>query len=276
MPVFGLGTWLMGGDINFDPKNDDQADIKAIKTAIDLGITHIDTAEKYAQGHAEEFVGQAIKDSDRSKLFIVSKVSDDNLKYDDVLKSCLASLKRLETNYLDLYLIHSPNHEIPIKATMRALDKLKADGLIKNIGVSNFSIASFKAAQSCTKNKIVVNQVHYNLIIREAVVSGLLKYCQENDVILEAYRPFEKGMLFNAGGAALDKIANKYQKTKAQVVINWLIFQANVVTLSKMREPEHIKENLDALTWQLSDEDVEWLKNNFSGQKDRSPVCPLL
>ena len=101
MPVFGIGTWRMGGEMNLDPQNDDEADIKAIKTSIDLGITHIDTAEIYAQGHSEEIVAQAIKDSDRSKLFLVSKVSDDNLKFDDVLKACAASLKRLRTDYLD-------------------------------------------------------------------------------------------------------------------------------------------------------------------------------
>src|SRR3989344_6753693 len=100
MPVFGLGTWLMGGDLNFDPKNDDQADIKAIKTAIDCGIIHIDTAEKYAQGHAEEIVCQSIKGYDRSKLFVVSKVDFINLNYESVLKSCEGSLKRLQTDYL--------------------------------------------------------------------------------------------------------------------------------------------------------------------------------
>ncbi len=275
MPIFGLGTWRMGGDLNFDPKNDDQADIKAIKTAIDSGIIHIDTAEKYAQGHAEELVAKAIEGYDRSKLFLVSKVDFINLNYLSVLKSCEGSLKRLQTDYLDLYLIHSPNHEIPIQETMQAFDKLIADGLIKNIGVSNFSADSLQAAQAVSKNKIVVNQVHYNLLIREPEKTGLLKYCQENDVILEAYRPLEKGMLLGAGGVALDKIAQKYQKTKAQTAINWLISQPNVVTLSKMRGLKHIKENLGAVGWQMADEDIEWLRISFPGQQNISPSCQL-
>src|SRR3989344_8387321 len=111
MPVFGFGTWMMGGAFTQDPNNDDQADIQAIKTAIKFGITHIDTAEKYAGGHAEELVGEAIRNFARKKLFIVSKVSQTNLKYDDLIKSCQATLQRLNTSYLDLYLIHAPNPE---------------------------------------------------------------------------------------------------------------------------------------------------------------------
>ncbi len=274
MPVFGLGTWRMGGDMEYDP-SDDRANIKAVKAAIDSGITHIDSAEKYAQGHAEELVGKAIKGYDRSKLFLVSKVADGNLRYEDVLKSCVASLKRLGTDYLDLYLIHAPNPQIPIKETMKALDKLKAEGLIKNIGVSNFNVNRMKEAQAATKNKIVANQLHFNLIIREVERKGVLKYCQDNDVILIAWRPLEAGVLTKDQSPTVDRICKKYKKTPAQVAINWLVSQNNVVTLSKMKSPKHLQDNLGAIGWQMTEEDIDDLRKNFPGQQDVSPVCPL-
>ncbi|MEK7514086.1 MAG: aldo/keto reductase [Patescibacteria group bacterium] len=275
MPVFGLGTWRMGGDMNLDP-TDDQVNIKAVKAAIDSGITHIDTAEKYAEGHAEEIVGQAITGYDRSKLFIVSKVADGNLRYDDVLKSFASSLKRLQTDYLDLYLIHAPNPKISIQETMRAMDKLKAEGLIKAIGVSNFNVSQMKEAQANSQNKIVANQLHYNLIVREVERKGILAYCQKNDIFLIAWRPLDTGSLAKPGMPVLDRIGKKYHKSPAQVAINWLISQTNVVTLSKMKSAIHLQDNLGATNWQMDKNDIEELIKEYPGQKDVSDVCPLL
>ena len=124
IPALGLGTWGMGGEYERDEKND-ATDIKIIKQAISLGMTNIDTAEKYAAGHAEELVGTAIKGADRKKLFIVSKVWEENLHYDDVMEAADKSLKRLGTDYIDLYLVHMRNFDIPLKETMKAMDLLK-------------------------------------------------------------------------------------------------------------------------------------------------------
>jgi len=274
--VFGMGTWRMGGDYDYDPNNNDAADIKAIKSAIDMGIIHLDTAEMYAEGHAEKLVGQAIKNYDRERLFIVSKVSPEHLRYNGVIKSAKASLERLQTNYLDLYLIHHPNPEIPIEETMRAMDVLMEKGLIKNMGVSNFTIERLEKAQSYTKNKIVANQLHLNLIFREPGRKGLLDYCQKNDIMFIAWRPVQKGILTKKGIKILDETCHKYNKTPAQIVINWLISQPNVVTLSKMRNIEHIKENLGALGWQMSQEDIEKLRSDFPNQQDISDSVPLI
>jgi diketogulonate reductase-like aldo/keto reductase len=130
IPVFGLGTWMMGGGMQHDPQNNDSADIQAIQKAIEAVITHIDTAQNYADGHAEKLVGQAIKDYKRKDLFIVTKVKKSNLAYKDVLSSTKQSLKRLQTDYVDLLLIHAPNPSIPIQETMRAMDKLKKEELL--------------------------------------------------------------------------------------------------------------------------------------------------
>jgi len=277
MPIFGIGTWMMGGDVNHDPKNDDEADIKAIKSAIDFGITHIDTAEKYAQGYAEKLVAKAIKEYDRSKLFIVSKADKLNFKYDNLLRSCENSLKRLEADYLDLYLLHAPSLEIPIKETMKAMDKLKDEGLIKNIGISNFTVKRTKEAQAATQNQVVANQLHLNLIYREPERDGLIKYCQENDMMFIAWRPVQKGDLTKKSKhKILDEMCEKYQKTPAQVAINWLVSQENIVTLSKMRNLKHLKENLKALDWQMEKKDIEKLYKEFPNQINVSDAVPLI
>lgn len=275
MPVYGLGTWKMGGSKTYDPDNNDQADIQAIKKAIENGIVHIDTAENYANGYTETLVGKAIKGYDRSKLFLVSKVAPQHLQYEDVITALKASLKRLQTDYLNLYLIHAPNPEIPLKETMRAMDTLLEEGLIKNIGVCNFNIEEFKEAQSYTKNKIVINQLHLNLKYREAERRGLLKYCQTHDVMFVAWRPLQKGMLLQQAGNLVDQLAKKYHKTPAQIALNWLISQENVVTISKTQTEEHLKENLGAVDWQMDKEDIERLDKEYPNQEDISDAVPL-
>lgn len=275
MPVFGLGTWQMGGREIKNPDNDDRKDIAAIQEAIRFNVTHIDTAEEYAHGYAETLIGRAIKGLDRSKLFLVSKVSPQHLRYNDVLLSCNASLKRLRTGYFDLYLIHSPSLEVPIEETLKAMDKLVEEGLVKNIGVSNFKTARFREAQKHTRNKLVVNQVYYTLVIRQPEKEGLLRYCQNNDLLLEAYRPVEKGALLAQPIPILERIAKKYDKTPAQIAINWLISQKNVITLSKTSTIEHLKENLGAVGWEMESEDIEDLRKNFPNQQEKSDRLPL-
>jgi len=140
MPEYGLGTWEMGGRKEHDPSNDDQADIKAIQEAIKLGVFHIDTAEAYADGYSEVLIAKAIKGQDRSKLFLSSKINTKNLEYEEVLSACEKSLKRLQTDYIDLYMPHGYNSAFSLKDTMRALDKLVDDRIVKNIGLSNFGV----------------------------------------------------------------------------------------------------------------------------------------
>ena len=272
MSVFGLGTWYMGGGMTSDTTTD-KKDIAGIKNAIDEGITLIDTAELYGAGHAEELVGEAIKDYDRSKLFIVSKVYSDNLRYDDVLNSCRQSLKRIGTDYLDLYLIHAPNPDIPLEETMKALDELKGKGLIREIGVSNFNIGRLKEAQNFTKNKIVVNQIHYNLAFQD--LQEVVDYCQESDVLITCYRPIEQGVMAKGGIAVIDGICKKYHKTPAQVAINWIISQKNMTTISKTSSRNHLEENLGAVGWQVIDEDIKFLKKEFPEVKLPETVMSL-
>jgi len=276
MPDFGIGTWEMGGRTEHNQSNNDDADINAIKESVASGITHIDTAERYANGYAETLVGKAIKGIDRKKLFVVSKVASYNLTYDGIIAAAKRSLERLQTKYMDMYLIHAPNPNLPVKESMRAMDYLVDEGLIKNIGLSNFNPDRFDEAQSHTRRKIVANQVHYNLIFREIEKKGVIDYCQNNDVMLIAWRPVQKGILTQKGIPILDQIAQKYNKTQAQISINWLISQQNVVTLSKMGSIKHLKENLGAVGWAMSAEDVEKLRKEFPNQKYVSDAVPLI
>ncbi|MDB5238172.1 MAG: hypothetical protein JWM46_442 [Candidatus Kaiserbacteria bacterium] len=275
MPSFGIGTWQMGGRLEYNPANDDEADIRAIQAAIELGVTHFDTAEQYAQGYTEELLGKAILGHDRSKLFIISKVMDINMRYDDVLAACERSLKRVGTDHFDMYLLHRYVPDVPMEETMRAMDKLMAEGLIRNIGVANYGVEAFKKAQAATANKIVYDQVHYNLEVRAPERTGLLEYCQHNDVLLAAWRPVQKGALLVNPPAILLEMAKKYDKTPAQIAINWLLSQENVVTLAKTSNLEHLKENLGAIGWQMSTDDIERLRSDYPGQQDSSAAVPL-
>jgi diketogulonate reductase-like aldo/keto reductase len=266
IPVFGFGGWKLGGSRERDPGNDDQADIAAVQYAIESGITHFDTAEKYAQGWSEELIGQGIKGYDRTKLFLTSKVDKIHLRQKDLLESLKRTLERLQTHYLDLYLIHAPNPEVPIEETMGAMNEAVRQGLVKHIGVSNFTAEQLKQAQAVTSNKIVCNQVYYNLTFRLPEKDGLLDYCQNNDVILNAWRPVEKGVLAQAGINILDQMSVKYGKTPAQIAINWLVSQTNVITISKMRNKAHIDENLGAIGWTMEKNDIEQLRAEFPHQ----------
>jgi diketogulonate reductase-like aldo/keto reductase len=275
IPIFGLGTWGMGGLRYRDEDNDDNKDIKAIKNAIQSGITHIDTAESYADGYSEKLIKKSISNVDRSKLFITSKVSPSNQGYSQLKESLKGSLNRMGLKYLDLYLLHKPSLDVAIEETMKAMDELKEEGLIKNIGVSNFTVKQLQRAQKASKNKIVVNQVHYNLIVREAEEKGILDYCQKNDVILMTWRPLQKGDILKNAKTLLTQMADKYEKSPIQITINWLVSQKNVVVISKMSNPDHLEENLGSFGWEMEKNDIEYLRKEFPNQLKISDVIPL-
>lgn len=262
MPVLGLGTWGMGGWMQQEGDHD-AADIAAIRRAMDAGMTHIDTAERYAEGHAERLVGEAIRGEDRSRLFLVSKVSPEHLGYDDLLRSAEQSLHRLGTEYLDLYLIHDPNPAIPIGESMRAMDRLTEQGMIRHRGVSNFTVAHLEEAGKHTPHPIVANQVHYNLGFRDPESNGLLHYAKECDWLLIAWRPVRDVLRMPIPPPVLRDICNRYEKTVVQVALNWLVMQHNVVTLVKCGSPQHLDEALGSLEWSLSGEDVARLHREF-------------
>src|SRR3989344_530493 len=268
IPAFGIGTSGMGKG------GTDEKDVAAIRTAIEMGITSIDTAESYSGGHAEELVGEAIQGYDRSKLQIASKVFSTNMAHDALIAACRASLARAKIDYFDLYLLHRVP-PVPMEEAVGAMNELADMGLIKNIGISNFGVETSAHAQRVSKRPIVYNQVHYSLSFREPEKKGLLAYCQDNDVFLAAWKPVDRGTLLVDPPAIVLEICKKYEKTPAQITINWLLSQKNVVTLSKMSSAEHIKENLGAVGWDMEAVDIERLRNEYPVQHDKSDIVAL-
>ncbi len=262
LPVIGFGTWRIGGSYEPDFTRD-ETEMAAIKAALEMGITHIDTAELYGAGHTEELIRKALRGFDRSLLFITSKVLPQHLRYDEVISACKASLKRLGVEKLDLYLIHAPNPNVPLKETMQAMDFLVDEGLTSYLGVSNFSKELIEEAQSYAKHKIVNNQIHYSLSAREFEDDGTLEYCLKNQILVTAYRPLGLNMLGGIKLQFLENLSSKYQKTPAQIAVNWVINKPNVVTLIKASSPRHMAENMGALGWRLEKEDEIWLDHEF-------------
>jgi diketogulonate reductase-like aldo/keto reductase len=196
--LLGLGTWGIGGRDTAD-RSRDEAEIRAIRRGIELGMTHIDTAEYYGAGHCEELVGAAIEPYERRDLFVTTKVWRNHLRHDDLIASMEGSLRRLGLEYVDLYLVHWPNPEVPLGETMGALEHCAHEGFTRFIGVSNFPSALLAEAQShLREHRFVADQVEYSLEEQEPA-SGLLPFCRRNEVTLIAYTPLAKGRLARPG-----------------------------------------------------------------------------
>jgi diketogulonate reductase-like aldo/keto reductase len=265
IPVIGLGTWGMGGFSNRHLGGEDKA-VRALRLGLELGMRLIDTAEMYAHGHSEEVVGMAIGE-ERESVFVATKVSAENLRYEGVLRSCEASLKRLNTNYVDLYQVHWPNSRIPISETMKAMEKLVDVGKVRHIGVSNFSVSQTREAQEAlSKNSLASNQVEYNLVER-SIEEDLLPYCAKEQVTIIAYSPVARGHIPGGGREErwrlLDDVARRYSKTRTQVALNWLICKEPVVAIPKAGNLEHVKENAGSVGWRLRKEDQDMLEKAF-------------
>jgi len=260
IPKLGFGTWKIGGDSYADLKLD-SISRAALRSALELGYTHFDTAEMYAGGHAEELLGQAIRESSikRETLFITTKVTPSHLKYDDVLKACENSLKRLRMDTIDLYLIHWPQAGMKLEETFSALNKLAQDGKVKHLGVSNFNLNLLKQSQEFCETPLVTNQVPYSLSDRSYVRNGVLEYCQQNNILLTAYEPVDKGRLHV--NKTLQTIADAHHATPYQIALAWLISQPRVITIPMSLNPQHIKENFDASEIELNEQEMEELTN---------------
>ncbi|TMI32462.1 aldo/keto reductase [Candidatus Bathyarchaeota archaeon] len=265
IPVIGLGTWGIGGEMGSDTSRD-EAGIQALKLGLDLEMKFIDTAEMYGAGHSEEVVSQALEGR-RDRVFVASKVSPRHFAYDDVLGAAKRSLKRLRLKQMDLYQLHWPNPRIPISETMRAMEKLVGDGLVRHIGVSNFSVEQIKEAQqSLSHEKIVSNQVEFSLIDR-GVEAGILQYCQKEGLTLIAYSPLGQGKIPRGRGSSfkvLDEIAGKLGKSRNQIALNWVLQHDSVVAIPKAADTDHVKENAEVAEWKLGSEDYQRLGKAFS------------
>ncbi len=263
LPKIGFGTWKIGGEASPNPAWDTQS-LTALRSALEIGYTHFDTAEYYAAGHSEELVGRAVRESNikRENLFITSKVSPEHLSYDDVFKSCESSLRRLKMDYIDLYLIHWPGRGMKLEKTFPALNKLVRDGKVKYLGVSNFNLKLLKQSQEYSETPILTNQVPYSLPDHSYVENGVLEYCQQNDILVTAYSPVKfRSIRVNK---TLKEITNAHSATPFQIALAWLVMQPRVITIPMSFDPQHIKENFEAAEILLSADEMTRLGNAWN------------
>lgn len=258
LPKIGFGTWRIGDD----PSAADRSRA-ALRSALELGYAHFDTAEAYAAGHAEELLGQIIHEMNVSRpgLFITSKVSPEHLKYADVLRSCENSLRRLGMDYLDLYLIHWPGVGMKLEEPFQALNKLVQDGKVCHLGVSNFNLKLLQKAAALSATPLLTNQVPYSVPDRTYVENGVLEYCQHNDILLTAYTPIHHRMTNT--DKTLQTIAQAHGITSAQVSLAWLVAQPRVITIPMSSNPQHQAENLAAGDIVLDAAEMELLDRLF-------------
>jgi 2,5-diketo-D-gluconate reductase B len=243
MPVLGLGTWrLTGADCT-----------AAVPAALELGYKAIDTADAYGN-HKE--VGAAIKASgvERGELFITSKVWRQNLHKQAVLDSAKRNLEELQLDYLDLYLIHWPNRTVPMAETLEALSELKQQGLIKAIGVSNFT-KKHVAEALATGTEISMNQIEFHPTLNQA---DLKKFCEDNGIFITAYSSLAEGHSLEL--PAVQRIATAKGATPAQVIIAWTI-QSNMFAIPKSKNKQRLEENINALEVELTAEEIAELNN---------------
>ncbi|MBO6533434.1 MAG: aldo/keto reductase [Muricauda sp.] len=250
MPYFGLGVYQ---------SEDGSEVINAVKAALDHGYRHIDTAAIY---HNEEGVGTGIRESSvsREDVFLTSKVWNTDQGYDSTIKAFEASLERLGTDYLDLYLIHWPKGELS-KETWKALEKLYMEERVRAIGVSNFLQHHLEDLLPSVEIVPMVNQMEFHPYL---VQQDLIDFCTSKNIQYEAWSPLMQGHIFELD--MMKDLASKYNKTIAQVVLRWDL-QKGVITIPKSSKPERIKANADLFDFELSDEDVQLLDSLEKGKR---------
>lgn len=261
VPVIGQGTWQIKS-----------SGIEAMKLGIDLGLTHIDTAEMYTG--SEEVVAEVIRGR-RKNIFLVSKVMPSNASYKNTIRACDASLKRLKTDYLDVYLVHWWSGTHPIEDTMRAMEELVNAGKIRHIGVSNFNVAQVKRTQKAlTREKVVCNQVLYHLRSR-GIENGLIDYCESQKIAVVGYSPFGQGDFPKSSsrqGQALERIASKHRKTPRQVALNFLTRRGGLFAIPKSNDVNHVRENSGGAGWNLDQEDINLIDDAFPVPPKNQPL----
>lgn len=254
IPVLGQGTWHFA-----ERAERREHEIAALRLGLDLGMTLVDTAEMYADGAAEELVGEAIAGR-RDEVFLVSKVLPENASRRGTIAACERSLRRLRSDRLDLYLLHWRG-TIPLDETLSGFQHLQHAGLIRNWGVSNFDEPDMRELWALPGGAAAAtNQVLYNLS-RRGIEWDLLPWCQQRGLPIMAYSPVEQGRLFRH--AALKTVADRHEATPAQVALAWVIRHDGVNAIPRAGDPNHVRDNRAAANIQLSHDDLALLDGAF-------------
>jgi len=254
VPVLGQGTWHMAEERRLRDK-----EIGALRLGLDLGMTLIDTAEMYADGAAEELVGEAIAGR-REEVFLVSKVLPSHATRSGTIAACERSLGRLGTDRLDLYLLHW-RENVPLAETVEAFESLVRTGKIRHWGVSNFDLSDLEELVDVPGgDDVETDQVLYNLT-RRGIEYNLLPWCRGRDLPIMAYSPVEQGRLLD--NSVLRRIAQQHGATPAQIALAWVLRQDGIIAIPKAAESEHVLENRQALGVRLTEQDLAALDEEF-------------
>ena len=263
VPALGLGTWHMGEG---EASPDEEA--ASLRAGLDLGMTVIDTAEMYADGGAEEVVGEAIRGR-RDEVFLVSKVLPYNASRAGTIAACEASLKRLGTDHIELYLLHWRGRH-PFTETVEAFETLKAQGKIGAWGVSNFDVSDMKELlEDAEPQRPAANQILYNLA-RRGIEFDLLRWSQVQGIPLMAYSPLDEGRLLDH--PVLEEIGRIHDVGAAQVALAFLLTKAGVIAIPKSGSPERVRENFRASEIRLTSEDLRLLDEAFPPPTRKRPL----
>jgi diketogulonate reductase-like aldo/keto reductase len=264
IPALGLGTWFMAED----PARR-ETERAALELGLDLGLTLIDTAEMYADGAAEELVGEAIAGR-RDEVFLVSKVLPTNASHAGTIAACEASLRRLGTDRIDLYLLHWRG-SIPLAETVEAFHELVEAGKIRYWGVSNFDVPDMEELFGVAGGPDVqIDQVLYNLS-RRGIEVDLLPSCRARGIPVTAYSPIEQGRLLR-DTPALSSVAERHGATPAQIALAWVLRLDGVNAIPKAGTPAHVEENRAALDLRLTGEDLAELDDAFPPPEEEQPL----
>ena len=266
VPVLGQGTWGMA-----EGKHPRQKEIQALRLGLDLGMSLIDTAEMYADGGAEELVGEAIAGR-RDDVFLVSKVLPQHATRSGTVTACERSLRRLKTDTLDLYLLHW-RESIPLQETLAGFQLLQESGQIRFWGVSNFDISDMQELLDLPGGAdVATDQVLYNLT-RRGIEFDLLPWCLGRNIPIMAYSPIEQGRMLS--NPVLKKIASRHNVTPAQVGLAWVLRQDKIIAIPRAGVAEHVRENRGALEVRLTKSDLEELDRAFPPPDGPRPLETL-
>ena len=272
VPPIGQGCDFI--DPAGSPSRYSPADIEvAVRQGIDKGLTLLDTAESYGAGQSEELIGRVLTDV-RKDVFLSTKIAPENTHFRDVIKSCEMSLRRLGTDYIDLYQIHWRNTEVPIAETMEAMERLISEGKIRFVGISNFALSEVIEANTILGDIPLSSlQTEYNLFNRTAE-DEFLPYCEEQEMTVIAYSPLDKGRIANGerGVKLLGEIGQAYGLTAAQVALRWVTSKKGVVAIVKARSPQHISEVAVAASDELDPADIKLISDSCMTRVQSIPV----
>lgn len=259
----GIGTWNIGGTFIADPnakykgakplKGNEDKEIEALRYSISKGQNHIDCAELYGAFYTDEVVGRALKGQKREDLYIADKLWKTSVGKGLVRPTVEKMLKKLGTDYLDMLYIHAPWEGIAWEEAIPQIDELIEDGIVRDFGVSNFTVEQMKRVKVMSKHPIVANQMNYNVLYKDEVSEVFRAYCNENDIQIVAYQPVKRKEVLE--NKIIKMIANKYHATPAQIALAWLL-EKKALPIPKAIQKSHIDENVASVRIKLSSEDI--------------------